>query len=145
MKSRDELLKYQNRKKSRNKIPFITTYHKQIPDIRSTIEKHWNLLQISENLKQVFQNSPVYGFRRNKNLRDIIGQTTLKNNRVVRKNKHCSSGKCTPCRTRNNNLCCNQVLSTSTFKSQQTQEVFQIFHKTNCRSKFVIYLLECKK
>ena len=144
-KPRDDLLKYQSREKSISTVPFITTYHKQLPDIRSTITKHWNLLQITQNLKQVFQNPPVYGFRRNKNLRDIIGQTTLKNNRVVRKNKHLSPGKCTPCRTRNNNLCCKQVLSTSTFKSQQTQEVFKIFHKTNCRSNFVIYLMECKK
>ena len=55
-------IKIEKVQKSRNKIPFITTYHKQIPDIRSTIEKHWNLPQINENLKQVFQNSPLYGF-----------------------------------------------------------------------------------
>ena len=36
-------------------------------------------------------------------------------------------------------------MPTTTFKSQQTQEEFKIFHKTNCHSTFVIYLLECKK
>ena len=40
-------------------------------------------------------------------------------------------------------LCCKQVFDTSTFRSYQTQQLCTIFHKLNCKSKFIIYLMEC--
>ena len=98
-----------------------------------------------ENLKTVFNNRPVYGYRRNKNLKDIIGQTTLRNNKVMRKNKTLTPGKCSPCRSRYNNLCCKQVESTTVFTSHQTQQTYKILHNTNCRSSNFIYLLQCQK
>ena len=39
-------------------------------------------------------------------------------------------------------LCCQQLIST-TFKSNQTNKTFKIYHRVNCKSSFVIYLLEC--
>ena len=143
-KQRQDLLNYQTREKT-DRIPLVTTFHRQIPDFKSVIEKHWNLLQINQDLKTTFKDSPVYGYRRNKNLKDIIGQTTLRNNKVLRKNRILIPGKCSPCRSRYNNLCCRQVQSTSSFKSYQTQEIFKILHNTNCRSSNVIYLLHCNK
>ena len=143
-KQREDLLTYQTRERI-DQIPLVTTFHRQLPDFKSVIEKHWNLLQINEDLKTVFNNHPVYGYRRNKNLKDIIGQTTLRNNKVVRKNKTLTPGKCSPCRSRYNNLCCKQVESTTVFTSHQTQQTYKILHNTNCRSTNVIYLLQCQK
>ena len=40
-------------------------------------------------------------------------------------------------------LCCKQVIDTSTFQSYQTQQLYNIFHKLNCKSKFILYLMEC--
>ena len=100
---------------------------------------------MNNDLKDQFKDQPVFGFRRNKNLRDMIGQTTLNASKVIRKNRFLNPGKCAPCRSRYNNLCCKQVVPTTTFKSQQAQEEFKIIHKTNFDSTFVIYLLECKK
>ena len=31
------------------------------------------------------------------------------------------------------------------FRSNQTNRIFQIYHNLNCKSKYVIYLLECTK
>ena len=39
-------------------------------------------------------------------------------------------------------LCCNQVLTTNTFMSQQTKQTFNIFFNLNCKSEY-IYLMEC--
>ena len=128
-----------------NRIPLVNTFHRQLPDFKSVIEKHWNLLQINQDLKTTFKDCPVYGYKRNKNLKDIIGQTTLRNNNVLRKNRILAPGKCSPCRSRHNNLCCRQIQSTSTFTSHQTQEVFKILHNTNWRSSNAIYLLQCSK
>ena len=51
--------------------------------------------------------------------------------------------KCSPCSANNRTLCCKQVISSSTFKSQQTNTSYTIFHKVNCSSAYVIYLMEC--
>ena len=54
-------------------------------------------------------------------------------------------GKCTPCRTKRDNHCCQQVKVTLTFTNRITKKVYKIFHQLNCKSKFCIYLLECTK
>lgn len=143
-KERSQLLKEKECHPPKSKIPFITTFNKTLPKIKDTINKHWNLLQINDNLKNTFQEQPVYAYRRNKNLRDIIGQTTLLNSKVVRK-KELKVGKCRPCLTQIHNQCCKQVTSTTNFTSQQTKQTFKIYHNLNCRSDFVIYLLECRR
>ena len=54
-------------------------------------------------------------------------------------------GRCSPCHTRSDNLCCNQIVNTNTFRSRKTNKEFKIFHRVNCKSKLIIYLLECIK
>ena len=51
--------------------------------------------------------------------------------------------KCTPCLANNRTLCCKQIIHTTTFRSNQTNRIFHIYHNLNCKSKYVIYLLEC--
>ena len=51
-----------------------------------------------------------------------------------------TDGSSYACLSRANNQCCKQVVSTKRFKSQVTNESFQIRHKLNCRSRNVIYL-----
>ena len=40
-------------------------------------------------------------------------------------------------------LCCKQIVHTATFRSNQTNRIFHIYH--NLKSKYVIYFLECTK
>ena len=83
-------------------------------------------------------------FKRNRNLRDMIGQKTLLNNKVQRKKSiRTQKGWCSPCNSHGKNECCSHVRNTNEFKSNVTKEKFKIHHRVNCRSKFVIYLLEC--
>ena len=83
-------------------------------------------------------------YRRNRNLGDILGQKTILNNKVVRKGDISNQrGSCSPCLSRSDNLCCKQIRQTSTFQSRKTKNKYKIFHQVNCKSKFIIYLLEC--
>ena len=142
---RSQLLTYKEKNEQKsNQLLFITTYNKTLPRIKTAIEKHWNLLQINEELQQSFEQKPKLVYRRNKNLRDYIGQTTIRNNKVLKK-RDLKEGKCRPCLTNTRNLCCRQMSSTSIFKSAQTKQEFKIFHNTTCRSKNIIYLMECRK
>ena len=52
------------------------------------------------------------------------------------------TGKCDPC---NSTRClyCQQLISTTTFRSNQTSKTFKIYHRVNCKRSFVIYVLEC--
>ena len=127
-----------------NRIPFITTYNKNLPNLKQTMNKHWHLLKINPDIAQSFQQEPIIAYRRNKNLRDLIGQTTIKNNKVQRSQPD-QKGKCRPCLSRAGNLCCKQVSSTNTFTSRQTNKTYNIRHNTNCHSNHVIYLMECKR
>ena len=53
--------------------------------------------------------------------------------------------KYTPCLANNRTLWCKQVLHTTTFRNNQTNRIFQIYHNLNCKRKYVMYLLECTK
>ena len=60
-----------------------------------------------------------------------------KHNNIMKK------GKYSPCSANNRTLCCKQVISSSTFKSQQTNKSYTTFNEVNCSSAYVVYLMEC--
>ena len=107
--------------------------------------KQWHLLHINPNLTAIFQNPPILAFCRNKNVRYIIGTKLIENGKVKRKFSNKIQGKCTRCLANNRTLCCKQVVHTTTFRSNQTNGIFQIYHNLNRKSKYVIFLLECTK
>ena len=82
-------------------------------------------------------------FRKDTSLKEIIGTNTIHNNEKLRrtKNNH-QTGKCFPSNSKRC-LCCQQPISTKTFKSNLTKKTFRFFYQVNCNSSFVIYLLEC--
>ena len=107
------------------------------------MDKHWHVLQVNPELKERFQSSPIIAFCKNKNLKQIIGSNTIEHNKkLIRSNKKVNC-KSSPCLSNTRALCCKQVVSITSFKSNQTNRVFKIFHNINCKSTFLIYLLEC--
>ena len=141
--NRNTLLQSQN-KRTCDGIPCVVTYNKTLPNIKESIGRHWDLLKINPNLEQTFQHKPFMSFKRNKNLKDLVGQKTLLHNKVQKRKKTKDrKGWCSPCNSHGNNLCCKQIRTTNTFQSTKNKEKFKIFHRVNCRSRFIIYLLEC--
>ena len=124
------------------KIPFTTTFNKNLPNIRAKLDKHWHLLQTNPKIAPTFTEKPIVAFKRNKNLKDLIGQTHLSRNMKITA-KPRKMGSCSACLTRANNQCCKQIVSTKTFQSMKTKEIFNIYHHLNCRSRNVIYLGYC--
>ena len=89
---------------------------------------------------------PVIAYRRNKSLRDVIGDTTIENNKITRKWKPVfKSGYCKPWFSRTNNFCYKEIVPATTFESNATLKTYQISHQLNCKSSYIIYLLECLK
>lgn len=143
-KPREDLLNYTSKEQEApQRIPYVVTYFPDLPDLKNTIDKHWPILNINEKMRKTFAQKPIMAYRRNRNLGDILGQKTLENNKVVRKGQTDKTGGCTPCLSKGENKCCKQIRRTKKFKSNRTNKSFNIFHKVNCKSKWVIYLMEC--
>ena len=83
-------------KATSTRIPLVVTYDNCLPKIKEILDEDWKLLQINESESSKFSEKPLICYKRNKNLRDILGQTKLKNGKVIRKKE--TTGRCTPCR-----------------------------------------------
>jgi hypothetical protein len=141
---REDLLQYKSVEQTTSqRIPFVVTYYPDLPNLKAAVEKHWPILNINQKMKETFSQKPIMAYRKNQNLGDILGQKTLLNNKVIRKDTSNQTGSCRPCLSRNDNLCCKQIRRTSQFRSSVTNKKYKIFHKVNCKSKWVVYLLEC--
>ena len=118
------------------------TYNKNLPNLKEAIDDNWNILSINPTIAPIFTEKPIIAFRRNTNLRQILCKHKLHNNRpiVVKPKK---IGRCRPCLSRANNKCCKQMTNTTYVTNRKTGKKFHIFHKLNCKSKHVIYLIEC--
>ena len=130
-------------KERSKRIPLVTTFNSTLPQIGNILRERWEILNIKPKFKELFSEPPMIAFRRCKNLREIIGCNTINDNKVSRKKvKNKTAKYCSPCNT-NRSLCCNHVIKTNSFTSVVTQKTYKIFHKSNCRSMNVIYLLAC--
>ena len=101
-------------------------------------------MQISPTLQKVFDKKPMMTYKRNKNLGELTGDHTLKGAKIFKTHLQIIKGESKSCNTANkSSLYCTQVVNTKTFKSYQTKRTFKFFHKLNCKSSFVIYLMVC--
>ena len=139
---RNALLTYKEKTTS-SRIPLIVTYNKTSPDLKNIIDSTWDHLKINPETNAKFPEKPIVCYKRNRNLRDEIGQTRISRNRVVRKREQ-NRGRCSPCMGRSDCMCCTHLINTSYFTSRSGNR-YEIRHRTNCKSKNATYLGLCLK
>ena len=128
-----------------NRTPFTTTYNEQHPPIRKIINSHWDILRTHGDLSETFTEKPVVAFKRNRNLRDILGQVHLsRGKKIIKERRKPRFPGSKACLTSRRNQCCRHLQSTKTFKSDVTGEEFEIRHDLNCRSTNTLYLGHCE-
>ena len=110
--------------------------------MKEAVRKHWNILQINSEFKNVFPEPPIKCFRRNKNMKDFIWTKTVVNNNTHKAILSNRKGYSIPCHSKSENLCCKQVKHTNTFSSTVTKTTFNIYNKLNYKSSCLIYLME---
>ena len=71
----------------------VLIYSRSPPNISEVVRKHRNILSINKAFKEIFQNEPVTAFRRNKNLKDLIGSNKFEQNKVKKHNNIMKKGK----------------------------------------------------
>ena len=110
--NRKQLL-HQQKRYDKQCIPLSVTYSRVLPNLKD-ITKHWRILQANQSCKETF--------KKDTSLKQIFGTNTIHNNEelIKTKNNH-HTGKCIPCNS-TRFLCCQQLTSTTTFKSNQTNK-----------------------
>ena len=95
--SREETLKTNTKKEATERIPFVTTYNRTQPPIGKLLHKHWNILKINSKVAKSLNEPPMMAYKRNKNLRDILGSNRTADNKVIKhNNNYLKNGRCQP-------------------------------------------------
>ena len=124
------------------KTILAVTYNKKLPNLKKAINDNWDILSINQEIAPLFREKPIRAFHRNRNLKNILCKYKLQKNRPINQKRR-KLGKCRPCLSKQNNKCCAQMVSTDHVINRKTGKIFKIYHNLNCKSKNVIYLIEC--
>ena len=140
--NRKQLL-HKQRRHDKQCIPLSVTYSRALPNLKNILTKHWHILEANQSCKKTFSTLPIIDFRKGTSLKQLIGTNTIHNNeKLIKTRNNHHIGKWVPCNAACC-LCCQQLISKTTIKSNQTNKTFKICHRVNCEGSFVIYLLEC--
>ncbi|XP_019616014.1 PREDICTED: uncharacterized protein LOC109463602 [Branchiostoma belcheri] len=120
----------------------VTTYNPHLPPINNILRKYWNILQLSPRTRDIFKDPPLIAYRRNKNLRDSLVRARIpkENKNFITKNIPSGSYPCgRKC------LTCTYVRKSKDFHSHRTSRRYNIRAHITCRTKNIIYMIQCKK
>ncbi len=120
----------------------ITTYHPQTPPIKDILKKIWLTLLIDPKLQCVYNQTPVFGHKRHKNLKDILVRSKLTYPPKDPKPKDWI----TPSKLCHNNKCryCPKLDLSDLIKSTTTGRTFIVLSKISCKFNNLIYLITYK-
>ena len=63
----------QQQKKTRKQIlPFVTTYHPSVRNLKNILMQNWNLIQNQPLLKNIFKDPPIISYKRGQSLKDML-------------------------------------------------------------------------
>lgn len=143
-RNREEILQPRSKKEKKAPLTLVTTFNKTLPNLKNILATNWDVLSINNDISKKFTAEPLIAYKRNPNLRQLLGENRIENGKVAKRKRN-AIGKCSPCTPNLFYKCCRQMKSTSTFKNRHTGKEYRIFHRVNCKDKNVIYLLECTK
>jgi len=133
---RQELLQYKEKQTNNDRVPYVLTYHPELPDVRNVVDKHWPTIESSRKLSKVFKDKPVIAYRRPKSLRDILVKAKIKTGKGSAQKGSSSPCNAPRCKT------CPMMKPTSRFSST-LGAISSVKGKQTCKSKHAIYLMTC--
>ena len=98
---REDLLSYRPKSES-NVLPFVLTYHPDLPKVRDIVNKHWPVIESSSTLSEIFTERPTMAYRRPKSLRDLLVRAKLKpdtrDDEPPWETRPCGKARCKTCK-----------------------------------------------
>ena len=136
---REDALTPRTRTCHNQRVPLVVTYHPNLPNLTALTKKN-NLpvLHASSHLKKAIPERPLIAYRRQKNLRDLLVKAELKLAGLQP-----ASGS-SPCGTRRC-LTCSHIQTGTTFQSATTNQAFNVRATATCKTRNMIYLIDCRK
>ena len=126
-RNREGILTQNNEPKCR--IPLTLAYNRILPNGKEAAKKHWIILQINNEFKDVFPEPPITCFCRNEILKDFFWTKAIVNNKAQKVKLSNRKGDSTPCHSKTGNLCCKQVKHSNTFSSTVSKRTYNICNK----------------
>ena len=117
----------------------IVTYHPGLPPLKSILDEHSSILNVSEKLRQLAgRNPPLVAYRRLPNIRTLLVRARFaqKQQLSYKENSRCQQVRCKTCR---------HIQPLKTFKSSVTGNTYPIKATANCKTANVVYVIECRK
>ena len=129
-KSRSDLLSHKE-KDSREVLPFVATYHPELPKIRQIIDNHWSTITSSVTHSIIFPNKPIVSFCRPKSHRDFLVRSKINYVDVP------DNGNCSRCGDKRYKTC-TSIQTTSHLTQSDSGATINIRNAINCKSQNVI-------
>ena len=67
----------QKKKANERILPFVTTYHPAVNNLKQTLMEQWNLIQNQPLLKTIFLKLPIISYTRGKSLKDTLFRSKI--------------------------------------------------------------------
>ena len=120
-------------------LPFVLTYHPDLPKVRNKINKHWTIIESSSTLSEVFTERATMAYRRPKSLRNPLVRAKLKpdmhDDEPLGETRPCGKAKCKTCK---------MITPTQIPKSAYGATI-KLRCNTSCKTTNVVYLITCTK
>ena len=142
--NRNNLLNPTNRtptEKNKDEIFLITTYHPSGRILSDITKGNWDMLDKSSSTREVLDWKVVQGFRRPKNIRDILVRALVKNpldvnnSPPIHHNNRCTRQKC---------RYCPKLDTSGRISSPITGRSYNTIRCCSCKSNNIIYCITCK-
>ena len=135
---REDALTPRTRTCHNKRVPLVVTYHPNLPNLTALTKNNLPVLHASSLLKKAIPEWPLIAYRRPKNLRDLLVKAELKPAGLQ------PAGGSSPCGTRRC-LTCSHIQTGITFRSATTNQAFNVRATATCKTRNVIYLIDCRK
>ena len=135
---REDALTPRTRTCHNKRVPLVVTYYPNLPNLTALTKNNLPVLHASSRLKKAIPGQPLIAYRRPKNLRDLLVKAELKPAGLQP-----ASGS-SPCGTRCC-LTCSHIQTGTTFRSATTNQAFNVRATATCKTRNVIYLIDCRK
>jgi hypothetical protein len=147
-KTRDQLISPTPRELVKEeKLFLITTYQPEFGALKDIVTSNWDLLKKSIATKKVADLKLIVGYRRPKNLRDLLFKAKLDYHPERAQNDQPVRDPSTPLNQCKRKDCryCTKLDTSGRIKSSYTGREYMAKHNVSCQSNNLIYCITCKK
>ena len=94
----------------KKKNPLLFNFVQFLRNVKKLVRDDWVFLSINKSLKEICQTEPTTAFRRNKNLKELIGSNKVEYGKVKKQNIKMKRGKYSSCLVNNKTPCLKKTV-----------------------------------